>query len=90
MKMVQFLIRNPEAQSLRTWEGPKIEKNTIRGLAVGDTILGICQSPAELESVYQTGLQVKREVEETMRILVAKSLITSSIVIRRVEKERWP
>lgn len=59
----------------------KLTKAKVRSMMVDDIIVVNCNTAAELESVYQTALQVRRE--DGVDIQISKSGVTMTVTLRR-------
>lgn len=60
----------------------KVTKEQIRKLLPGQVLTIPCDNTAELDSTYQTAMQVKRE-EGMFPIAITRSGKTNTIIIRR-------
>jgi len=61
---------------------PKLSKAKVRAMLPVDRMVVWCDSLKELDSVYQTALQVRQELNNERRISVSRSGVTLAVTIR--------
>lgn len=64
----------------------KLTKEKVKAMLPDDVITVACENAAELDAVYQTAFNARKEIEDKgYNIVMSKSNVTMTVVIRKLK-----